>query len=105
MLNVRQKLNAKVRTGYMHTKQRSDNIIDRNNLFYWSKSYATEYSGILTRTMDALLKFYIAGQNPTLIITRGILTRTMDTLLTFYIAGQNPTRVKIPRNRPHFVQL
>ena len=23
---------------------------------------------------------------------RGILTRTMDTLLTFYIAGQNPTQ-------------
>ena len=49
--------------------------------------------------MDALLLFYIAGQNPTLIITRGILTRTMDTLLTFYIAGQNPMRVQILSNR------
>ena len=50
--------------------------------------------------MDALLKVYIAGQNPTLIIARWILTRTMDTLLTFYIPGQNPTWVRIPRNRP-----
>ena len=41
-----------------------------------------------------------AGQNPTLNYMRRILTRTMDMLLEFCIAGQNPTRVKILRNSP-----
>ena len=40
-----------------------------------------------------------AGQNPTLNYMSRILTRTMDMLLEFCIAGQNPTRVKILRNR------
>ena len=68
-----------------------------------SKSYDLNYRGILTRTMDSLLEFYIVGQNPTYFDYRGILNRTMDTLLRFYNSGQNPTRVKITRNRPlHF---
>ena len=40
-----------------------------------------------------------AGEDPTLNYMRRILTRTMDMLLEFCIAGQNPTRVKILRNR------
>ena len=39
-----------------------------------------------------------AGQSPTLNYMRRILTRTMDMLLEFCIAGQNPTRVKILHN-------
>ena len=39
------------------------------------------------------------GQNPTLNYMRRILTRSMDMLLEFCIAGLNPTRVKILRNR------
>ena len=41
-----------------------------------------------------------AGQNPTLNYMRRILTRTMDMLIEFCIAGQNPTRVKMLRNSP-----
>ena len=33
-----------------------------------------------------------AGQNPTLNYMRRILTRTMDMLLEFCFAGQNPTQ-------------
>ena len=41
------------------------------------------------------------GQNPTLNYMGRILTRTMDMLLGFCIAGQNPKRVKILSNRAH----
>ena len=46
-----------------------------------------------------------AGQNPTLTYMRRILTRTMDMLLEFCIAGQNLTRVKILRNRSMFKKV